>query len=155
MFGTGNALNNLTKQYDEQSFTHFSPAPPCSWGIMGTVWVTGTVSDERTGEPLIGASLLIKGTNTGTVTDLDGSFSLTLDSSEGKEVVVSSIGYTSKTIQVSPDQTSLNIQLKEDATNLEEVVVTGLASSVKWNQIRSIVKFHQLHHGQGIYWQPK
>jgi len=111
--------------------------------VVGVSWaqysVTGTVSDERTGEPLVGASLLIKGTSTGTVTDLDGNFSLAIDSSEAMEIVVSSIGYTSKTIQISPNQTSLNIQLKEDATNLEEVVVTGLASSVKRSNLANAV----------------
>lgn len=101
--------------------------------------VTGTVTDERTGEGLIGASLLIKGTTSGTVTDLDGNFSLTITSSGEVELVVSSIGYLTKTIKVSPNQSELNIQLNQDATNLEEVVVTGLASSVKRSNLANAV----------------
>ncbi|WP_339753273.1 SusC/RagA family TonB-linked outer membrane protein [Algoriphagus aquimarinus] len=101
--------------------------------------VTGNVSDERTGETLIGASLLIKGTTSGTITDLDGNFTLPIPNSNGVELVISSIGYNSITLKVSPSQTTLNITLKQDATNLDEVVVTGLASSVKRSNLANAV----------------
>ncbi|WBL44037.1 SusC/RagA family TonB-linked outer membrane protein [Algoriphagus halophytocola] len=111
--------------------------------IAGVSWaqssVTGNVSDERTGEPLIGATILIKGTTTGAVTDLDGNFTLVLNGTEGVELIFSSIGYSSKTISLSPNQTEVNVQLSEDATNLEEVVVTGLASSVKRSNLANSV----------------
>ncbi len=52
------------------------------WGTVGwanaQVTVSGTVTDERTGDPLIGASILIKGTTNGTITDLDGGYSINL-----------------------------------------------------------------------------
>lgn len=101
--------------------------------------LTGTVSDERTGEPLIGASLLIKGTTGGTITDLDGNFTLSNTIEGVFELVVSSIGYISQTIKVSANQSELSVQLKQDATNLEEVVVTGLASSVKRSNLANAV----------------
>ncbi|PZX51982.1 SusC/RagA family TonB-linked outer membrane protein [Algoriphagus chordae] len=101
--------------------------------------VTGNVSDERTGEALIGASLLIKGTTSGTITDLDGNFNLPVNSQEEFELVVSSIGYISQTIKVSANQSTLTILLKEESTNLDEVVVTGLVSSVKRSNLANAV----------------
>ena len=113
------------------------------WLSTGMAWaqisVSGTVTDERTSEPLIGASILIKGTTTGTITDIDGNFSLSISSSEGATLVVSSIGYLTKEINVSSSMSNLNIQLSQDATNLEEVVVTGLASSVKRSNLANAV----------------
>ncbi|MDF2158593.1 SusC/RagA family TonB-linked outer membrane protein [Algoriphagus sp. CAU 1675] len=113
------------------------------WLSVGWAWaqysVTGTVSDDRTGEPLIGASILLKGTTTGTVTDLDGNFSLSVPNNEDATIVVSSIGFLSQEFSISPNLGKLNIRLKQDATNLEEVVVTGLASSVKRSNLANAV----------------
>lgn len=113
------------------------------WLSTGMAWaqisVSGTVTDERTSEPLIGASILIKGTTTGTITDIDGNFSLSIQNADGATLVVSSIGYLTKEINVSSSMSNLNIQLNQDATNLEEVVVTGLASSVKRSNLANAV----------------
>lgn len=113
------------------------------WGSVGWAYaqytVSGKVSDERTGEPLIGASILVKGTTTGTITDLDGGFSINVPNSQGATLIFSSIGYLSQSVDVAPGVTTLNIQLKQDATNLEEVVVTGLASSVKRSNLANAV----------------
>lgn len=113
------------------------------WLSVGWAWaqytVSGNVSDERTGEPLIGASIILKGTTSGTITDLDGNFSLNLPGTDQRELVFSSIGYLSQTISVSPSVSTLNVKLKQDATNLEEVVVTGLASSVKRSNLANAV----------------
>ncbi|SFT37696.1 TonB-linked outer membrane protein, SusC/RagA family [Algoriphagus locisalis] len=112
----------------------------CTIGVSWAQYnIRGTVSDERTGEPLIGASILIKGTTSGAVTDLDGNYSLDISSSGSVELIVSSIGYLKKTITVNQNQTEVNIQLNQDATNLEEVVVTGLASSVKRSNLANAV----------------
>lgn len=112
------------------------------WGTVGwahaQVTVSGTVTDERTGEPLIGASILIKGTTNGTITDLDGGYSINLPN-EGGTLIFSSIGYLTQSVDVAAGLTQLNIKLKEDATNLEEVVVTGLASSVKRSNLANAV----------------
>ncbi len=88
---------------------------------------------------MIGASILIKGTTAGTVTDLDGGFSINVPTNEGATLVFSSIGYLSQSVDVAPGVSILNIQLKQDATNLEEVVVTGLASSVKRSNLANAV----------------
>ena len=113
------------------------------WGPVG--WanaqytISGTVIDDRTEEPLIGANVLIKGTTSGAITDLDGNFSLNVPTSQDARLVVSSIGYLSQEISVNPNMASLTIRLKQDATNLEEVVVTGLASSVKRSNLANAV----------------
>jgi TonB-linked SusC/RagA family outer membrane protein len=113
------------------------------WGSVGWAYaqytVSGKVSDERTGEPLIGASILIKGTTSGTITDLDGGFSINVPSNAGATLVFSSIGYLSQSVDVASGVSIINISLKQDATNLEEVVVTGLASSVKRSNLANSV----------------
>lgn len=87
--------------------------------------VSGTVVDA-TGEPLIGASILVKGTTTGAVTDIDGSFSLNVP--EDRDVlVISYTGYETQELPIG-DQTTIEITLSE-GVSLDEVVVTGLGIS--------------------------
>lgn len=83
--------------------------------------VSGVATDER-GEPLIGASIVIKGTSIGAITDVDGKFSLVLPSS-GSVLVVSYVGFNSKEIAIT--SSNMNISLQENAGALSEVVVTG------------------------------
>lgn len=101
--------------------------------------VTGEVSDDRSGEPLIGASVLVRNTTRGTVADIEGRFSISFDSNETATLVISSLGYLSQTVTVSSSNNRLQIALKEDATNLEEVVITGLASTVKRSNLANAV----------------
>ena len=82
--------------------------------------VTGTVSDA--GGPVIGATIMEKGTSNGTVTDLDGNFSLNVQ--PGATLVISYVGYKTQEIAVG-SQSVINIDLTEDADVLEEVVVVG------------------------------
>lgn len=113
------------------------------WLSVGWAWaqytVSGNVSDERTGEAIIGANIILKGTVNGAITDLDGNFTLNIPTSGEAELVVSSIGYLSQTLTASASMNSFNVLLKQDATNLEEVVVTGLASSVKRSNLANAV----------------
>ena len=85
------------------------------------VKVTGTVLDE-TGESIIGANVIVKGTTRGIITDLDGAF--TIDVAPNEVLQISYIGYLPQEITFN-GQTSLTIQLKEDTQALEEVVVIG------------------------------
>ena len=89
--------------------------------------ISGTVSDEN-GGALPGASILIKGTNTGTTTDIDGKFSLTIED-KSSILVVSFMGFKSKEIAIG-EQSTFNIQLEEDSSQLDEVVLTGVRSSL-------------------------
>ncbi len=84
--------------------------------------ITGNVKDAS-GEPIIGANVIIKGTATGTITGIDGDFKLPVDSKE-VTLEISFIGYLSQSIKVT-NSAPLNIILKEDNQALEEVVVVG------------------------------
>lgn len=101
--------------------------------------VTGEITDNRTGEPLIGANVLVRNTTRGTVADIDGRFSISFESNETAALVISSLGYLSETVTVSSNTNTLQITLREDATNLEEVVITGLASTVKRSNLANAV----------------
>ncbi len=89
--------------------------------------VRGTVVDA-TGMPIIGANVMVKGSTNGTITDIDGNF--TLSNAKGT-LVVSFIGYKTQEITVKGDEKNLQILLKEDTEVLDEVVVVGYGSMKK------------------------
>lgn len=94
---------------------------PISQSVQQTKTVTGQVVDE-TGEPVIGASVVVEGTTNGTITDFDGKFALQVPS--GKKVVISFVGYVPQTI--APKQgKDFRVVLKEDSKILDEVVIVG------------------------------
>ena len=89
----------------------------------------GAVKDQS-GEPVIGANVVVKGTTNGTVTDVDGNF--TLEVSNTDVLLVSFIGYMTREIPVK-DRNILNIHLIEDTKSLDEVVVVGYGTQKKVN----------------------
>jgi TonB-linked SusC/RagA family outer membrane protein len=91
---------------------------------------TGKVVDAGTGEPLIGASVALKGAARGATTDLNGDFALQIPSTSGT-LVVSYTGYYSTELAVDNRSGALSIALEEGSSSLDEVVVTGLASNIK------------------------
>lgn len=91
--------------------------------------VTGVVLDP-TGMPVIGANIMVKGTTSGTITDMDGKFSLDVD--KDATLVISYIGFASQEIKVG-NQTKLSIALKEDSEALDELVVVGYGTQKKVN----------------------
>ena len=84
--------------------------------------VKGVVVDDK-GEPVIGATVMVKGSTNGTITDFDGNFILN-DVSSNASLIVSYVGYVTETISVN-GKSSFKIVMKEDAKTLEEVVVIG------------------------------
>ena len=88
--------------------------------------VSGIVQDAM--GPVIGASIKVKGTNTGVATDFDGKFTLSVN--PGSTLIVSYIGYITKEVKVG-NQTSLKIFLEEDKKLLDEVVVVGYGTMKK------------------------
>lgn len=84
--------------------------------------VTGTVTSHEDGLPVVGASVLVKGTTVGTVTDIDGNFTITNVPSSAGTLVVSFIGMKSQEVAVKP---VVNVVLHSDAEMLDEVVVTA------------------------------
>lgn len=99
-------------------------------GFAQQINVTGVVKDAATGETVIGASVLIKGTTTGTVTSLDGEFSINVK--VGQEVVVSSLGYDSYTFKPT-NAGRVVITLNSSSEFLEETVVVGYGTTKKAN----------------------
>lgn len=97
--------------------------------------ISGTVVDQL-GESIIGANVTVDGTSNGTITDIDGKFTLSNVGANAK-LKVSYIGYITQTIAVS-GKTTLNITLKEDAQALDEVVVVGYGTIKKSNSVGSI-----------------
>lgn len=85
--------------------------------------ITGTVTDDM-GKPLVGASILVKGTNTGTLSKGDGTFLITA-SSTATLLVVSGINFTTKEIKIDKNNSTINVSLKSSNDNLDEVVVVG------------------------------
>ena len=89
--------------------------------------ITGTVVDA-TG-PVIGASVVVKGTSNGVATDFDGNFSL--NANPGQTLVISYIGYLTKEIKITAAQSKYNVTLEEDKKILDEVVVVGYGTMKK------------------------
>ena len=83
--------------------------------------VTGTVISQEDGEPIIGASVVVQGSKTGVVTDMNGQFSLSVP--EGKKIVISYIGMKAQTLNA---QNGMQVALAADGQSLDEVVVTGM-----------------------------
>ena len=97
------------------------------WAFSQNITVKGVVKDA-TGESVIGASVVQKGTSNGIITDIDGNFALNVK--PGATIVVSFIGYVSQEIKIT-NQTTVNITLKEDSEMLDEVVVVGYGTMKK------------------------
>lgn len=95
---------------------------------QNTITVSGNVIGD--GEPVIGATVLLKGTQTGTTTDLDGNFSLSV--APNSVLIISAIGYQSQEISVS-GRTRIPVELKSDIIGLDDVVVIGYGTQKKVN----------------------
>ena len=104
-------------------------APAYNIDNDGSNVVSGKIVSADDGEPLVGASVMVKGTNLGTVSDIDGNYSIVLPQNSCK-LMFSFIGYLSQTHTADPG-TTLNIRLKEDQAALQEVVVVGYGVSKK------------------------
>lgn len=102
--------------------------------LMAQTTVSGTVTDASNGEGLPGVTVLVKGTSTGTITDIDGKYSLSAPS--GAMLVFTSIGYSSQEVEAS---SAGDLAMSADVTNLDEVVVTGLASSIKRSNLANSI----------------
>lgn len=96
--------------------------------------VTGVVTDQY--GPVIGANVHVKGSTTGTITDIDGKFSIEVPVNSVLEI--SYIGFLTEEIQITGTTKNLNIHLKEDSETLEEVVVVGYGTQKKVNMSGSV-----------------
>lgn len=111
----------------------FLPDTGYGTAFAQTQTVRGAVIDAL-GNPVIGAGVMIKGTSQGTVTDLDGTF--TLNASKGQILEISSVGYSTKSVTV--DGSAINVTLEEDTTLLEGTVVVGYGTMARKDVSTSI-----------------
>ena len=108
--------------------------------------ITGTVRGAADDAPLIGASILVKGTSTGTVTDLDGSYEIVASSDD--VLVFSYIGYEETEITVG-DQTQINVTLSEGSQQLNEVVVLGYGTAERKEVTNSVASVDEEDFNKG------
>lgn len=117
-----------------------------STGVFAQVTVTGTIADIN-GEALQGVNILVKGSTTGAITDMEGAYSITVPGSEAI-LVFSYIGYTPQELSVG-NNTIINVVLEEDVMAIDELVVvaygtqkkshlTGAVSSLKNDGMKSL-----------------
>lgn len=119
---------NTSNSYRELQtyFLNYNTAPPSYKNMVGQV--VGRIYDNSTKEPIPGATVMIKGTSIGTVTDANGSYSLTIPPNGGT-LVISFIGY--KQIEAPISNQQMDFRLEEELLALQEVVVTGYGTQKK------------------------
>jgi TonB-dependent starch-binding outer membrane protein SusC len=99
--------------------------------------VSGKVTEANSGEGLAGVNVIVKGTTNGTLVDTDGNYTLTV--AEGDILVYSFIGLKTQEIVVTPSSTVIDVAMVDDFMSLDEIVVTGLASSIKRSNLANAV----------------
>lgn len=99
--------------------------------------VTGSVTDV-TGEPIIGASVLVKGSSNGSITDIDGNFTIK-DVPEKSKLVISYVGFETQELSI-PSSGVVNVQLKEDNKIIDEVIVVGYGTQRKLTTTGAVTK---------------
>ena len=114
---------------------------------MAQITVKGVVKDE-TGEPIIGANVLVKGTTNGTITDLDGNFSIS-NVRENATIVVSYIGYSTMEVPVKNRKT-IEVKLESSAIDLGEVVAIGYGSQTRKEITGSVANVSEVNFNKGV-----
>ena len=120
--------SNIAPQLKTYWLDYGLSAPTYSFDSDGST-VSGKIVDAEDGSPIIGASIIIKGTQLGTVSDIDGYYSITLPQ-DHRQLSFAYIGYQTQTRTATPGST-LNIRMKEDEQRLDEVTVVGYGTSKK------------------------
>ena len=118
--------------------------------LMAQSSVTGKVTDEN-GNGVPGANIIIKGTSSGTITDIDGNFSINTSSSD--ILIVTYVGYSTQEIVVG-SQTDINIQLNEDIAALDEIVVTGYGTQLRKEITSAVTSLNEEDFNQGLNANP-
>lgn len=108
-----------------------------SFQVMGQETVSGKVIDANSAEPLPGVNVLISGTTSGVITDLDGTYTLSVDNVENATLIFSYVGYLSENVSVN-GRNVIDIAMVPDVSQLEEVVVVGYGSVKKSDLTSSI-----------------
>ncbi|MEP4135975.1 MAG: carboxypeptidase-like regulatory domain-containing protein, partial [Cyclobacteriaceae bacterium] len=121
------SLRRINETITIKQVDRVSSLPNVQEEIMVQQGISGTVTDEN-GEPLPGATIVEKGTTNGTITDIEGKFSLNV--SDDAVLLVSFVGYQPQEIVIN-DQSSIDVTMQPDYESLEEVVVVGYGTNSK------------------------
>jgi iron complex outermembrane receptor protein len=121
-----------------------------AWSQSRTV--TGRVTSADDGSGIPGVNVVEKGTNNGTATDVDGSFSLNVNSDA--TLVFSFVGFTSQEVTVG-NQTSINVTLQPDVTALSEVVVIGYGEVTKRDATGAVTSVKSEDFNKGVIFSPE
>jgi TonB-linked SusC/RagA family outer membrane protein len=121
-------------------------------GFSQVKTVTGKVT-EQDGEPLTGVTIIIKGTTRGISTDIDGNYEIPVEN-EDAVLVFSFVGYITQEIPVS-DQTTINVVLREDIMELEEIVVMGYGTTKKSDLTGSLASLKEDDFNTGVITSPE
>ena len=113
--------------------------------------IQGEVTDAQNGEPLIGATVMVEGDKSGTVTDFDGNFKLQVTSS-AKKVKISYIGYVDKIVEISD---RMNVKLESDSQILTDVVVIGYGTARKSDLTGSVATVSSKDFNKGLVSSPE
>tara|TARA_B110000263_G_scaffold250100_1_gene270483 strand:+ start:243 stop:3320 length:3078 start_codon:yes stop_codon:yes gene_type:complete len=110
-------------------------------GLYGQNSVTGKVTDAKSGEPLLGANVIVKGTGLGSATDADGVYTIANVPTDGPVTIVANyIGYASLSQDLNPSvTTTLDFSLKRSAVGLDEVIVTGAAGDQRKKALGNVI----------------
>ena len=127
--------SNVAPQLKTYWLDYGLSAPAYNIDSDGSNVVSGRIVSADDGDPVIGATVKVKGTNLGTVSDIDGHYSIVLPQNS-RQLTFSYVGYLSQTHSVDPGST-LNIRLKEDQAALQEVAVVGYGISKKGRRSKS------------------
>ena len=127
--------SNVAPQLKTYWLDYGLSAPTYNIDSDGSNVVSGKIVSADDGGPVIGATVKVKGTNLGTVSDVDGHYSIVLPQNS-RQLTFSYVGYLSQTRTVDPGST-LNIRLEEDQAALQDVVVMGYGTSKKGRSSRS------------------
>lgn len=103
--------------------------------VQDLITVTGTITEEETNEPIIGASILLQGSTKGVMTDFDGNYSIEVPSDA--TLIISYIGYAKQYIKVN-SRTTIDVVMTPEASELDEVVVVGYGTQTKESVVGSI-----------------
>lgn len=134
--GNNPLFNFKIKENMKKVFILFLMLWSCIFMYAQHLSITGKITDKQ-GEPIIGASVLVKGTSNGVITDLDGVFNLKDVPSDGV-LAISYIGYKDVEVKINASQKSYAITLEEDNQMLDEVVVVGFGTQRRANLTEAV-----------------
>jgi len=121
-----------------------------SYSIAQQMTISGVISDAGDGSPLIGVTVLEKGTTTGSISDIDGKYTITVE--EGKTLVFSYIGYEDQ--EVVANRNVIDISLSESAEMLDEVLIIGYGTQKKSDKTGAVAHVDATELNQGNFTDP-